>query len=377
MVWPGKRGLCMVEGIEAVGEAVTGGMVARSVEPVAGEGHGHGHGACLNCQTPLVGEFCHACGQHGHVHRTLTAWWHDLAHGVLHLDGKIWRTLPLLAWRPGELTRRYVEGERAKFVSPMAIFLFSVFTMFAVFSLVGGPTTSREKAETAKGATVASETAKAAREMEGELAELERKKAAAVQQGQPTGEIDEDIASQKAAIRVTNNIAAAAGPKSSEERIRSEDGMIDAAGDTTGLPPWLQKPVGKIRHNPELIAYKLQNNAYKFSWALIPISVPFVWMLFMFRRRYRMYDHTVFVTYSLAFMTLLTVAASLVRAITGEQAWGVFALMLVPPFHMYRQLKGAYRLSRFSALWRATLLAIFALIAGGLFFGLLVGMVAV
>ena len=51
----------------------------------------------------------------------LTALWHDLAHGVLHLDGKIWRTLPLLAWRPGELTRRYIEGERARFVSPMAL----------------------------------------------------------------------------------------------------------------------------------------------------------------------------------------------------------------------------------------------------------------
>ncbi len=62
---------------------------------------------------------------------------HDLVHGVLHLDGKFWRTLPLLAWRPGELTRRYVDGERAKFVSPMAMFLFSVFLMFAVLSICG------------------------------------------------------------------------------------------------------------------------------------------------------------------------------------------------------------------------------------------------
>ena len=56
---------------------------------------------------------------------------------MLHLDGKFWRTLPLLAWRPGELTRRYVHGERAKFVSPMAMFLFSVFLMFAVLSIYG------------------------------------------------------------------------------------------------------------------------------------------------------------------------------------------------------------------------------------------------
>src|SRR4051812_10994644 len=126
-------------GLDSIGEAVTGGMAARAVEPAAGEGGGEGQGACLNCGTALVGAHCHQCGQAGHVHRTLGAFWHDLAHSVLHFDGKMWRTLPLLAWRPGELTRRYVAGERARFVSPMALFLFSVFLMFAVFSSIGGP----------------------------------------------------------------------------------------------------------------------------------------------------------------------------------------------------------------------------------------------
>lgn len=85
----------------------------------------------------LAGEFCHCCGQKAHVHRTLSAFWHDLLHGVLHFEGKIWRTLPLLGWKPGDLTLRYIEGERARFVSPVALFLFTVFLMFAVFSVAG------------------------------------------------------------------------------------------------------------------------------------------------------------------------------------------------------------------------------------------------
>ena len=44
---------------------------------------------------------------------------------------------PELFFHPGRLTRRYIDGERAKFVSPMALFLFTVFLMFAVFQLVG------------------------------------------------------------------------------------------------------------------------------------------------------------------------------------------------------------------------------------------------
>ena len=134
----------MTGGIEAIGSVVEGGMLARAVEPKAGEAaDGHSHeSACLNCGTALIGSHCHNCGQAAHIHRTIGAFFHDIAHGVLHFDGKTFRTLPLLAWKPGELTRRYIAGERARFVSPMALFLFSVFLMFAVFQLAGiGPPT--------------------------------------------------------------------------------------------------------------------------------------------------------------------------------------------------------------------------------------------
>ena len=78
-----------------------------------------------------------ACGQKAHVHRSLRAFWHDFVHGVLNFEGKIWRTLPMLAWRPGDLTRRYIAGERARFISPVALYLFTVFLMFAVLNFTG------------------------------------------------------------------------------------------------------------------------------------------------------------------------------------------------------------------------------------------------
>src|SRR5687768_5527447 len=101
---------------------------------------------------------------------------------------------------------------------------------------------------------------------------------------------------------------------------RSEGGERVAnavsGGVETVVPMSFDAAYRKAKENPSLLFYKLQNNAYKFSWALIPISVPFVWVLFLHRRRYRAfkaYDHTVFVTYSLAFMTLGFVTLSLLR----------------------------------------------------------------
>ena len=167
--------------LEAIGDAATGAVLAKAVEPRTGPDDGHTHEKnCLNCGSELVGEFCHACGQRAHVHRTLHAFWHDLLHGVLHFEGKVWHTLPLLAWRPGELTRRYIDGERAKFVSPMALFLFSVFLMFAVASFSGGFSPRIDPSAPA-------ELKKSIASKEQQIAALQRERDAAVRSGRTTG----------------------------------------------------------------------------------------------------------------------------------------------------------------------------------------------
>src|SRR3546814_11238976 len=92
--------------------------------------------------------------------------------------------------------------------------------------------------------------------------------------------------------------------------------------------------IGNFGKNPSLMAYKIQTNAYKFSWALIPISVPFLWLLFLHRRRYReyrAYDHTVFVTYSIAFMSLVLIPLSLLRPLVIDGSLVPLATLLNPP----------------------------------------------
>ena len=337
--------------IEAVGDAVTGGVIGRAVEPGAGEPGADGHThekACLNCGTLLTGDFCHACGQRAHVHRTLRGFFHDLLHGALHFEGKIWTTMPMLVWKPGELTRRYIDGERAKFVSPVALFLFIVFLMFAVMGLTGALDTSSKQLQ----ADLASEIGEA----RGNLTELEADRALAVREGRRTSKIDSRLKEARAELAAIQTVKI--GPAAAAEI------------DSEGAPGWLRGFIDETSANPELLFYKVKTNAYKFSWALIPISVPFVWLLFPFSRRFRAYDHTVFVTYSLCFMTLLLVVGSTLGLI-----WPTIASLLffVPPFHMYRQLKGTYQLGRWGALWRTTLLVGFAFAAIGLFAALIVG----
>jgi hypothetical protein len=107
--------------------------------------------------------------------------------------------------------------------------------------------------------------------------------------------------------------------------------------------------------NPELFLYRLKNSAYKFSFMLIPISLPFLWLMFNGRRGIAMYDHAVFSLYSLSFMSLLFVTTALLARI-GLHSLAGLMVICVPPLHMFVDLRETYRLGTFAALWRTVAL---------------------
>ncbi len=341
----------MADGIEAGADILTGGLLGRAADGHTNAAHGHGGSTCLNCGTTLIGPHCHACGQSGHVHRTAGAILHDIGHAVFHFEGKAWRTLPMLLRRPGELTRRYIDGERARFVSPLALFLCTVFLLFAIvanlpgWNFVGGDLLKsgvpggmvearaklgeeRVKAE----AEVVRLTARLARERADEEPDAER--------------IESDSKKLAVAREAVTDIGRA-------------EAMLPAPSARSAPPTgsgWLENKVRYAKENPKLLLYKLKTSAYKFSWALIPLSLPFLWMLFPFSRRFGLYDHAVFATYSLTFMSLLTIALAVLATLGVPSAILITAAVTLPVFHIYRQMKGAYQLGRVSALVRTTLL---------------------
>ncbi|QDX27619.1 DUF3667 domain-containing protein [Sphingomonas suaedae] len=344
--------------IDAAGDLVTGTLMGRAVERDSRAGEDHGPGICLNCGAELVGPHCHRCGQVGHVHRTIGAIWHEILHGVVHFEGKLWNTLPLLTFRPGELTRRYIFGERAHFVSPMAMFLFSVFTMFAAMQIMGvsPPTDLGSSAQFEQTINYArTNTAEA-------LADARESRAKAEPGSERAQRLDQRIEKLSADLADLQRIPMSLGERAGY-----------APRFKTGWKR-LDEGIEKAEKNPGLALYKLQTNSYKFSWALIPLSIPFVWALFAWRPRFRGYDHAVFVTYSLAFMSLLFIAL-LIGSALGLASGVVSTLAtFVPPVHIFFQLKGAYRLRWWSALLRTFVLLFFITFIVTLFALLLLGL---
>jgi len=391
--------------IEAAGDLVTASLVAKEVEGDAGRKGEHVHGApCANCGTPVTANYCANCGQKGHLHKSVLHLGEELIHGLLHFDTKGWRTLPLLIARPGQLTRRYIDGQRTRFVSPLALFLFMMFFMFFVFSLTMGTSAGPSTGKPTDGKNGKAAFEQKMNEKIADQKELVAEAEADLKAAEPgTAEVpkaqhrleeakktldglNSALAAGKLAMtgtaKFTETIKPAskdAGKDTATESVKTkEPGIIeeilqdvtvemtdqDTAGnkdDKHSKSGWIGKGIKHAVDNPELAKYKLKNAAYKYSFLLVPISMPFLWLMFFWRRGVTMYDHAVFSLYSLSFMSLLfTIVATLGYFEFGGLAASLFAF--IPPVHMFLQLRGAYGLSRFGALWRTCFLLLMTFI---------------
>jgi hypothetical protein len=356
----------MTPDLEEVGTLVSAGLAAHEVDAISipARQDTETHANCFDCGAALSGAYCSKCGQAAHLHRSLLHLSEQFLHGVLHFDAKGFRTVPLLFFRPGLLTRRYIEGQRTRYVSPIALFLFCIFLAYFVFSLVGEPKSSMvnnvEDAAAAKAdvdqsfAEAESNLAQASKDLEsarksGVGVEAAQRAFAAATLAQKIVKL-----SRQAANRALEASAPSAAPAANSVIVADADSlkslMSESAKSIPDVPGWKGR-LRKSLSNPDLLFYQLKSTAYKYSFMLIPISLPFLWLMFAWRRGVRMYDHAIFSLYSISFMSLLFTLLALISA-AGLPSVVAPGIMLVPPVHMFMQLRETYALSIFSALWR-------------------------
>src|SRR5206468_8575282 len=95
---------------------------------------------CLNCGAPVSQRFCPACGQAAvDPNPTLREFAHEAAGEFLLWDGKLATTFRLLLTKPGELTREYLGGRRARYLSPLRLYLTCSVLFFALKALAPDP----------------------------------------------------------------------------------------------------------------------------------------------------------------------------------------------------------------------------------------------
>lgn len=245
---------------------------------------------CANCQTALVGAFCHACGQKAHLHDKLKHLVEEFAEGIAHFDGRLWRTLPQLALDPGRLSREWMAGRRVRYIAPLHLFLFAVFLLFLIPNF--------------------------------------------------TGRHLIDFGDDPAALQESNSF-----------NLRQPDGTVRSfkATDTDALREQMNLPgpavsmiqmVVKLQKNPQYYGYKMEALAYKLSFVTVPISVAILWLLYAWRRRFSLYHHAVVSLYGLGFLALMAAFASLFP--TAVASWLNPLILVAAAVHAAVHIRGAY-----------------------------------
>jgi hypothetical protein len=88
---------------------------------------------CLNCGARLHGQFCSDCGQRAvPPHPTVRQLVGDAVSEFSGWDGKFAETIRTLLRSPGELTRQWLDGRRAHYISPLRLYLTASLLFFVV-----------------------------------------------------------------------------------------------------------------------------------------------------------------------------------------------------------------------------------------------------
>jgi hypothetical protein len=92
---------------------------------------------CPNCGAPGMRAYCAECGQKNiPLNPTFRQVFHDFVHDLVDVDGRIFQSLRLLLTRPGFLTRELIEGRRARYATPLRLYLICSVFYFGAAAIV-------------------------------------------------------------------------------------------------------------------------------------------------------------------------------------------------------------------------------------------------
>lgn len=314
---------------------------------------------CANCETPLIGTYCHGCGQLAEdFHKSVWKLGREALESFFHLDGRLARTVPRLLWRPGRLTRDYIDGKRAFQVPPLRMFLVVLLLTFVVGQWAIGRQGANVLAEQANSFGAGVSDGLSGRERADDALAQAR---AEIRADETMSEAERRIA-EAALDRNWGGLAA--GVTAAQEANRTIQAEAENPADrqsASDLEAWLEDRLKAVQAEPRRFAMLLGVWAQRVALLALPVSALILSGLFFWRRDVFVFDHLIFSMHSLTFQLLLITTILLLALVVGGAAWW---LAWLAPVHLFVHMRGAYAsgvlatLLRMSVLFAATTIAI-------------------
>jgi hypothetical protein len=259
-----------------------------------------GSSNCLNCSTELKGPFCYYCGQPDrNFLRFFPALLRDLMEDLLDFDSRFMRTIKPLMFKPGKLTRDYMDGRRFRYAPPMRLYIFSSIVFFLLAAFLSSDLVTVTGQENNDGiVTLSTDTGEEQQIVENALKNV------------PPGVLDEEEVKD-----IIANVNDQGDGKFSTDDISFNDEPWDRETnpvDLKWLPHWLNESINNeiegspkkaemISDNPDLII----DQVFDILPATMFVLLPFVELIFkfwyLFAKRYYV-EHLIFSLHNHAFI---------------------------------------------------------------------------
>lgn len=247
------------QGTARFGDQVT--AERRILEPASGGEPLPQPQGCPNCGSLLVTEFCAQCGQENKdYHISFFRLIGDLLGDTFNFDTRLTNSIKPLLFKPGLLTREYMDGRRARYVPPLRTYIFISIVFFALAAISNEPESH----------------------VIHDAAEIAQQEDAA-----PTVDPPND------GLNIGTSV--------DEEALKE---MEDSPSWINSMVEEFVKGSKLIGKNPQLFVQQLLSNLSLAMFALLPVYALFLKLLYAFSRRYYM-EHLIFALHIHAFTLLI------------------------------------------------------------------------
>lgn len=96
----------------------------------------HRGNICLNCEVPLekIDRYCHQCGQVNTIKKpSLKDFFDEYFSSAFSYDSRLRHTIVSILFKPGKISKEYIEGKRIKYANPFRFYL-SVSIIFFILN---------------------------------------------------------------------------------------------------------------------------------------------------------------------------------------------------------------------------------------------------
>ncbi len=316
--------------METAGAAALGGLGEGGKADLSGQ-------PCRNCGVMVDRRHCPACGQlASSFHRPFLGLIVDSFSDAFAFDSRISRTLPLLLFRPGALTKHYIAGKRARYVPPFRLFLLSSL----VFYLVGF--TFLHQVSWLDDLVRADVTLADDELTEEQLAAIQAEIIAA------DGTINTERLIET--IRETRR-----GPLGGDAETEANDGEAPD-GPGPGSEELVIDRFEAIQANPKLFMSAIETWTPRLSLLLVPLTVLTFAILHVWRRRIYVYDHAIHALHVHSWMYISATCAMILSLVIGQ--WAVTLFFLIMPIYVTLSLRNAYGSNTIMSILRFFLLQV-------------------